>query len=72
MRQTAHRSRFFGDLVVDSYIELSLRRYGAEPADPQGPPVQPRPGHASAKKNRTERRSEAIEIRRLENVRSAW
>ena len=50
MRQIADRKRFFGGFVVDSYIEASPRRYDAEPTDLQRPPLQPRPGHASAKK----------------------
>lgn len=52
-RQTAHRRGFFfGDFVVEFYIEASSRPYGAEPTGPQQPPLQPRPGHASAKKPR--------------------
>ena len=38
-----------GDFVVDSYIHALPRRYGAEAAAPQLPPLQPRPGHALAK-----------------------
>ena len=52
MRQNAHRSGFFGDLVVDLDIKALRRRYGAERADSQRRPLQARRGRTSAKKPR--------------------
>ena len=46
MRQTAHRREISGNVHVDSYMEASPWRCGSDLADPQRPPLQPRPGHA--------------------------
>ena len=56
----------FGDLVVDLDVKASRRRYGAKWADPCSRPLQGRRGHAP-RRNRAERRADAVEIRRQES-----
>ena len=61
--QNAHRARFFGDLGVEFDVKTSRRHYGAERTDPRRRSLHAS-GGAPQRRIRTERRSEAGEIRR--------
>ena len=63
--KSAHTARFFGDLVVDVNVKALRRRYGAGRADPRTRGRGRRGVSTPQRRNRTERRSEAVETRRL-------
>ena len=68
MAQNTDKARFFGDSSIDLNLKASRRRYGTERADPSTLGVSGKGGARPRRRNRTQRRSEAVEIRRQKNV----
>ena len=69
--QNVDTARFFGGIFVDFDVKASRRRYGAERADPPTPGVSGEGGGTPRRRNRAERRSDAVETRRQKCFRPA-